>query len=93
MFNPQARWDRRMPGETHAGAEPVEVLARFSRGKVVPVSFIRGKVTVEVQRVAFAWQERKGSSLLRFFSVADGGDTYCLCFDPEHMAWRLLTGE
>ena len=90
MFNPHARWDRRLPAGDHAGAEPVEVFARFSKGKIIPLRFTMSNSTVTVKRIQYSWRERKGSVILHYFSVADTGDSYCLCLDPETMAWSLL---
>ena len=92
MFNPDARWDRKLPGNAPDSAEPVEVCASFRRGSVIPPYFTVGGSRIAVKRVNYSWQERKGSVIMRYFSVADAGDTYYLCLDCETMAWRLLPG-
>ncbi|HOW42062.1 MAG TPA: hypothetical protein P5110_03710 [Candidatus Omnitrophota bacterium] len=89
MFNPHARWDRKLPCADPDAAETVEVCARFLKGKVIPLYFTVSGSRIAVKRINYSWQERKGNVILRYFSVADAGDTYCLCLDPETMIWRL----
>lgn len=90
MFSQQARWDRKMPGEGGGpGWERAEVLARFSRTKILPMKFLIGTAMHRVSAVHYAWSERKGKATVYFFSVSDGTDTYRLSFDTETMSWLV----
>ena len=90
MFNADARWDRPLPGHSPQGDEPVEVFAKFLSGKIIPLAFVINGTRYSIVRIHYAWSERKGRSALRYFSVADKKDTYCLCFDLEYMKWSLV---
>ena len=90
MFNPNSRWDRRLPNDAQEAGEAVDVLCCCRQGKVIPQAFSRGSARIAVQRINHSWQERSGRSLLRYYSVSDGTDTYCLSLDSETMSWRLL---
>jgi len=91
MFNPQARWDRRLPGHRDSPypEEAVTVVARVAQGKVIPLSFIRDASSYEISRINYEWRERNGRDLLYYFSVASGDDAYCLYLSKETMSWRL----
>ncbi len=89
MFNPQARWDRSLPGEQGADAEIVEVIARFRKGRIVPLYFFRGENRFDIQRIHYSWSQRKGSNRIIYFNVSDKNDNYCLFLDAEMMSWRL----
>ena len=91
MFNPQARWDRNLPGDSGQDGESVEVVARFLKGRITPLYFVLKQRRCDVWRVNYSWTERKGKSLVYLFSVSDKSDNFCLRLDAEAMAWRLFT--
>ena len=90
MFNPQARWDRNLPADKDSDTEAVEVTARFRGGHALPLCFTIGARSLAITRINFSWTERKGRTLLHYYSVSDSRDTYCLCFNAEALSWRLV---
>ena len=91
MFNPEARWDRNMPADSEENSQPVEVFARFSKGRVIPLYFVLSGRRTQISRINYSWAERKGRALLRYFSVSDAGDTYVLVLNTETLSWRIST--
>lgn len=91
MFNPQARWDRGLPGDSQQNNEAVEVVARFSKGKISPLYFVLKQRRFDIARINYSWIERKGNAAVYYFSVSDKSDNYCLFLNAEAMSWRLLT--
>jgi hypothetical protein len=89
MFNPEARWDRNMPADSEDNSQPVEVYARFLKGEVIPLYFVLSGRRTPASRINFAWTERKGKALLRYFSVSDNNETYILVLNSETMSWRM----
>ena len=90
MFNPQARWDRRLPGDENPNVESVEVIARFQKGKIIPLFFVLKENRVNILRINYFWADRKGRGQIFYFNVADKSDSYCLSLDTEAMSWHLL---
>lgn len=90
MFNPQARWDRRLPGDESQNVEAVEVIARFQKGKIIPLYFVLKENRFNILRINYSWVERKGIGRIFYFKVADKSDNYCLFLDTEAMSWHLL---
>jgi len=83
MFNPQARWDRRLLSQAASfSEEKIDVVARFSAGNIVPLYFYREKKRYDISRINFTWQEKGGRA------VADNSrrncrpllDVYSKCF-------------
>jgi hypothetical protein len=91
MFNPQARWDRSLPGDASEKSEAVEVIARFIKGKIIPLCFVLKESRCNISRINYSWTERKGRGLIYYFSVSDKSDDYRIFLDAEAMSWRLLT--
>ncbi|MDD5347070.1 MAG: hypothetical protein PHT59_00485 [Candidatus Omnitrophica bacterium] len=89
MFNHQARWDRKLPGDEAGQWEPVEVIVRFMRGRIFPLYFFVKSSQLRVERIHYAWTERKGKGMLYYFNVSDASDQYRLCLDTETMSWHL----
>jgi hypothetical protein len=90
MFNPQARWDRALPADAGDKSEAVEVIARFIKGKIIPLCFILKENRCNISRINYSWTERKGKSLIYYFSVSDKSDDYRIFLEAESMSWRLL---
>jgi hypothetical protein len=90
MFNPEARWDRRLPGDGGSNCEAVEVIVRFIKGRIIPLYFLLKDNRFDISRINYSWTERRGSSLIYYFSVSDKSDNYCLFLDAQAMSWRLL---
>jgi hypothetical protein len=90
MFKQEARWDRNLPGDTEGGWEPVEVFAKFLKGRIIPLYFVLSGNRFNISRINYVWNQRKGRTVLYYFSVADKNDTYRLCFNSEAMSWHLI---
>jgi hypothetical protein len=90
MFNPEARWDRRLPGDGRQTQESVEVFVRFLKGKIIPLYFVLSGNRFNISRINYGWTERKGKVLFYYFSVSDRTDIYHLCFNSETMSWYLI---
>ena len=90
MFNPQARWDRKLPADRDKDCRAVEVVASFRKGRIVPLYFFLDQDRFEVSRVNYSWTERKGRGLVYYFSVRDKGGDYRLLLDAESMVWRMI---
>jgi hypothetical protein len=93
-FNPKARWDRNIPqGPEHARPEElnekIEVLARFSQGKVLPQEFLWNNKEYKITRVNYSWQERAGLAVISYFSVDTALDRYQISFNNTSLTWRL----
>jgi len=93
-FNPKARWDRNIPQDPRDSApeelnEKIEVLARFSRGKILPQEFSWNNKEYKVCRINYAWQERQGLAMISYFSVDTPLDRYQISFNNTTFSWRL----
>jgi hypothetical protein len=93
MFNPQARWDRHLPGDENPDSEAVEVVARFRKGRITPLYFVLKENRYNISRINYSWIDRKGRERIFYFSVSDKSDNYCLSLDAEFMSWRLLADQ
>lgn len=91
MFNPQARWDRSLPGDDGRAAEAVEVVVRFYKGRIIPLYFFLRDNRFDIRHIHYSWIEKKGGGRIIYFNVADKNDNYCLFLDSETMSWRLRT--
>ena len=93
-FNPKARWDRHIP-ETESAPhnapldETIEALALFKAGKIYPREFNWHNRQYHISRITYNWQERSGSAVVHYFSVACGDDLYQLSFNNTSLGWRL----
>jgi len=93
-FNPKARWDRRIPEsdrpkETEAFDESIQVVALFKGGKIYPKEFIWNNKEYKIQRITYNWQERRGTALINYFSVACADNLYQISFDNTSFGWRI----
>ena len=59
MFNLQARWDRKLPGDESCGDGPVEVAVLFRQGRIIPVYFVLRDNRFNISRVNYRWTEEK----------------------------------
>ncbi len=89
MFNPQGRWDRKLPLDEEENCYPVEVFARFCKGKITPLCFLNSGVKVRINRINYTWVEKQGLSRIYYFSVSDNSENFCLLFNAESMSWKL----
>lgn len=70
--------------------EPIEVSARFEKGKLIPVSFIWQNREYEVQKVNLSWSQYEGRSKIYYFAVSDSVNYFKLRFDSEKLSWILI---
>ncbi len=90
MFNPEARWDRKFPGEEEEIGEKVEVTVYFRRGKAFPRMFIWKGEVHKVEKVTYHWEERRGEEIVHYFGVKEGNNLYYLSFSSSTLLWRLI---
>jgi hypothetical protein len=69
--------------------DPIEVGAVFGDGVVSPVWFLWSGRRYKIERVTYRWKEKAGESLLHFFSVFDGANTFELIYDSKLLRWTL----
>lgn len=89
MFNPQARWDRRLPSDPDELNEKIWVSALFRGGKILPRYFIWKNRLHRVKEITYSWQERTGRNLLSIFSVSTPQGLYQISFSQEFLSWKL----
>jgi len=90
MFNPEARWDRKFPGEDEIIREKIEVYAFFRKGKVYPRVFIYKGREYRIKKITYYWREKKGEEVLHYFASLVGEDLYYLCFSSHTLSWTLI---
>jgi hypothetical protein len=92
MFNPEARWDRHLPADDVLPGEAVDVVAVFKKNGIIPRGFTLRGQTYRIQRIEFAWKERKGREMFHLFSVTDEQQrVHTLCVSRESLVWRILS--
>lgn len=93
-FNPQARWDRRIPlkqDDVHPGElnQNIEVLAWFRKARVYPRLFIWNNHKYKIKTITYYWQQRRGEAIHSYFSVNTGSDLYQISFNHTTSAWKI----
>ncbi len=68
----------------------LDVCARFSRGEVTPLWFFWRGRRYEIEKTTYTWEERRGRSVLKHFSVTDGATVFEIGYDSEKLDWTLL---
>ncbi len=89
MFNPLARWDRHLPGESFAHEQPIEVGVVFKKGKMFPRWFVWNDRKYVIQQITYQWCDRRGEETLHQFTVSDGVNVYQIYFNSRYLVWRL----
>jgi len=69
--------------------DPIEVGVIFTERGVRPTWFSWQGRRRPIAQVTYAWKERDGNLVRRYFTVSDGTSVYELCFDPVGLRWRL----
>lgn len=70
--------------------EPIEVLARFERGRVAPFRFRWNQSTFRISKVTGSWQDREGQHQRYHFSVlSENNDYFELRFHSGELTWTL----
>lgn len=68
----------------------IEVFVRFSRGTLLPQSFLWNGRSYHVEKITLTHQARQGESLLSLFSLMASGNMYQLSFDNQSFIWTLV---
>jgi len=92
MFNPQARWDRKLPqkeSQCELFNEPIKMTCLFTKGRPLPRYFIWRNKLYRVKKVNFFWQEQQGREILSYFSLQTNQGTYQTCFSNITLSWVL----
>ena len=70
--------------------EPIEVLARFDRGTLVPFRFRWNQSTFRISKLTSTWEDREGQARRCHFSVlTDTQDYFELRFHTGDFSWIL----
>lgn len=90
MFNPNARWDRKLPSEPLDLDESVEVNVTFSKGQIRPLFFVWKGQDCQIKEITYKWQETRDGARVFCFSVHDGTNLFQLNLNNRFMNWRLV---
>ena len=70
--------------------EPIEVLARFDRGRVEPFRFRWNRSVFRIAKVTGVWEDREGQHRRCYFAVVtENNDYYELRFHTGDFSWVL----
>ncbi|MFH1045497.1 MAG: hypothetical protein V1727_00850 [Candidatus Omnitrophota bacterium] len=69
--------------------QPIEVVARFNRGKIQPLSFILNNHHYEIAQINYFWQDYHGQEKLYCFNVTDGANIFHIYLGNQSLNWRL----
>lgn len=70
--------------------EPIEVLARFERGGLVPFRFRWNQSVFRIAKVTSRWEDREGQyRRLHFAVITDNEDYFELRFHAGDFGWIL----
>ena len=70
--------------------DPIEVIAKFSGGKTVPVKFLWKNREILVKKVNLSYSRFEGRVKLHFFAVSDNTNYFKLQFNSDNLQWTLL---
>lgn len=69
--------------------EPIDVLARFERGRTTPLAFRWRNKRYQAKQLNFVHQEKTGNETIYYFSVSDDANFFRLAFFTRDLSWRL----
>lgn len=70
--------------------EPIQVVARFRKGKIEPTKFLWGGRPQTVKSVTGKWATRDGADKIYHFAVLNDAGTYFeISLRTRDMGWRL----
>ncbi len=69
--------------------EPIQVLAKFKKGKIYPLKFSWRGRNYQVQRVDFIHFTHQGEAKIFFFSAICSEANCQLIFNSQTFSWRL----
>jgi hypothetical protein len=70
--------------------EPIEVIAKFSANKTVPIKFLWHNREILIKKINLHYTNRDGRNKFYYFAVSDGVNYFKLQFDAESLNWTLL---
>ena len=70
--------------------EPIEVIAKFTADKTIPVKFLWQGREILIKKVNLSYARRDGRSKFYFFAVSDNTNYFKLQFNSENLSWTLL---
>lgn len=71
--------------------EPIDVVAAFTNGKLMPILFSWHSRRYYNLKVASVWNEREGESrLIHIIVTADTPNQYEICFNTGNFKWNLV---
>ena len=70
--------------------EPIEVLALFQQGKILPLKFRWKGRTYKIKRLENKWKSDAGEKNCWHFSVCDSASNlFQLTYNEEYRTWQL----
>jgi len=69
--------------------EPIELLVRFKKDKVLPTYFKWRNKTYWIEKINLVHKERQGNDKVYYFSVSDNANFFRLAFFTRDLSWRL----
>lgn len=73
--------------------EPIDVIAKFSGGKIRPLLFLWRKRKYKIESVKLAYSAKDGHDRIYYFSVYDGINAFKLAFRLSKMSWTLMEAD
>jgi len=69
--------------------EPIDVLVKFNRDKVIPTFFKWRNKTYKIEKINLIHKERDGNDKIYYFSVSDNANFFRLAFFTRDLTWRI----
>lgn len=69
--------------------EPVNVLASFSKDKIIPLYFRWRNDLHKITKVNFVHRKKEGQDTDYFFHVSNSNSYYKLSYSPKSFVWKL----
>ena len=57
--------------------QPIDVIAVFQQGRMIPVRFRRNGRVIKIVRVTGRWKTDEGRFRIKHFAVIDGNSQFC----------------
>ncbi len=70
--------------------EPIEVIAKFTQNKTIPVKFLWHGREVMIKKINLSWTSFEGRVKFYFFAVSDNTNYFKLQFNTDNLSWTLL---
>jgi hypothetical protein len=69
--------------------EPIQVIARFEKGHLLPLYFFWRNRDYQVKKIEFVHTHSQGTAKLFLFSAVGTEANYELIFNSQDFTWRL----